>query len=83
MPLLASRHAALKTVCRIVVLGFVQDFDDLLLGDVREFHFALCSHAAIYVARWDESGFSGGIGSLTGGGRVRGLVAGTLEPMDL
>jgi len=43
----------------MVVLVFVQNFDDLLLRDVREVHFAHCGHAAIYVTQLDEPGFSG------------------------
>ena len=59
MPMLASDHAAFETGCQIGVVNFLEDFDDLLLDYVREFHFALGRHAAIYVTWRNEPEFLG------------------------
>ena len=57
MPLLPRRHAAFETGSQIGIIDFVEGGDDLLLGGVCRFHFVLCGHAAIYVARNSEPGF--------------------------
>jgi hypothetical protein len=62
MPLLASRHAAFKTGSQIGIANFVESIDDLLLSGVGDFHFMLCGHAGIYVARTTEPRFSGKCG---------------------
>ena len=38
---LTRNHAALETLCQYRISNFVEDFDDLLLLDIGEFHFAL------------------------------------------
>jgi hypothetical protein len=59
MPLLATRHAAFETVGQIGIADRSQGIDDLLLVGIGNFHFALSSHAAIYVAGISEPEFSG------------------------
>jgi len=57
--LLASGRAALETVGQIGVANFVEDCDDLLLNDVREFHFLARGHTRIYVTQMGEPRFPG------------------------
>jgi hypothetical protein len=42
--LLASGHAAMETDCEIGIADVVEDFDDLLLGDICHSNFAFCRH---------------------------------------
>jgi hypothetical protein len=73
MPLLASRHAAFETAGQIGIADFVESGDDLLLGDIGDFHFVRRGHAPIYVGRTSESGFSGKVWLvLTGSGALCG-----------
>ncbi len=59
MSLLASVHAAFETVSKIAVTDFVKGSDDLLLGEIGDFHFVLRGHARIYVALSDEPSILG------------------------
>jgi hypothetical protein len=52
MPLLASRHAAFKTVGQIGIADFVESGNDLLLGDICHFHFVLCGHDALSASHY-------------------------------
>ena len=58
MPLLASRHAPFQASGQIGIIDFVEGDDDLLLGDIGDFHFALRGHAVICVARTPGSELS-------------------------
>ena len=54
-----SGHAAFKTGSQIRITDLVEGSDDLLLGGICHFHFALGGHASIYVARSSEPRFFG------------------------
>ena len=78
--MLASGHAALETVCQIGVANFVEDFDDLLLLDICEFHFVRGCHVGIYVVQHDEPDYRLRWWVDVGVGASVEEVVGTFEP---